>query len=315
MAKREVPVYMLCGFLESGKTGFIAPMLTTTDFTEDCRTLLLVTEEGEQEYDEARLAAHNVHMEVFDSKEDFTREACEALEEKYQPDQVVLEWNGMWLVPEVQESMPEGWTVYQIVTMVNAETFEVYSKNMAQLMMQHIGNADMVVFNRVTDDTAEMLRSRNLKMLNRQAEMFLEYADGERNEPYDDGRPPFDLSLPRLDLTDNDYGVWYVDAMDHPERYQDKLISFLGVVAKGDSLPKDMFACGRFAMVCCSDDTTYLGMICKGGDHKKFKTRDWARVTGRIRVENVKLYRGKGPVLHVTSIEPAEAPAEELVTF
>jgi len=314
MAKRDVPVYMLCGFLESGKTSFLTPMLRS-DFTDDNTTLLLVTEEGEEEFDLDDLARRNVHVEFFEEKEDFTREACEALEKKYHPDQVVLEYNGMWQVPEVEDALPAAWNVYQIVTVVNAETFDVYSKNMAQLMMQHVGNADMVVFNRCTEETAEALRCRNLKMLNRRAEMFLEYGDGTRSEPYDDGRSPFDLSQPRLDLADEDYGIWFVDAMDHPERYQDKLISFRGVFAKGDSLPKGYFACGRFAMVCCNDDTTYLGMLCKDADVKKFQTRDWVRVTGRLRVENSRVYRGKGPVLHVTSIEPSEAPQEELVQF
>ena len=42
MAKQQIPVYMICGFLESGKTNFIAPMLAGEDFTADERTLLLV---------------------------------------------------------------------------------------------------------------------------------------------------------------------------------------------------------------------------------------------------------------------------------
>ena len=237
MAKQQIPVYMICGFLESGKTNFIAPMLAGEDFTADERTLLLVTEEGEEEYDEQALMHYDVRMQVFDEQEDFTKEACTKLDNKYHPTQVVIEYNGMWNLPDIQNVLPEHWVLYQIVTTVDSTTFDMYSKNMSSLMMQHISNADMVIFNRCTDELADMLRGRNLKMLNRQAQMYLEYNE-ERMEEYDDGTPPFDLSKPTLELSDEDYGVWYVDVMDNPDRYQGKVISFLGQIAQSEKFPR-----------------------------------------------------------------------------
>ena len=227
---------------------------------------------------------------------------------------MVIEYNGMWNLPDIQEVLPEHWVLYQIVTTVDATTFDMYSKNMASLMMQHIGNADMVVFNRCTDQLADMLRGRNLKMLNRRAEMYLEY-EGERMEEYDDGTPPFDLSQPVLNLSDEDYGVWYVDVMDNPERYKGKVVSFLGQVAQSDKFPRGTCACGRFAMVCCAEDTTFLGVLLKGPEIKDLHTRDWVRVTGRVHLEHVKLYQGEGPVLHILDIAKAQPPEEELVYF
>lgn len=313
--KREIPVYMICGFLDSGKTNFIAPMLTGEDFTADERTLLLVTEEGEEEYDEQAMLHYDVRMHAFEDKADFTREACLKLDNKYHPTQVVIEYNGMWSLPDVQEALPEHWVLYQIVTTIDATTFDSYSKNMSSLMMQQISNADMVVINRCTDELAEMLRGRNLKMLNRRAEIYLEYM-GERMEEYDDGTPPFDLSVPVLELKDEEFGVWYVDAMDNPERYQNKVVSFLGTVAYSDKFPRGTCACGRFAMVCCADDTTFLGVLLKGPELKNFKTKDWVRVTGRVKLEKHKIFQDNaGPVVHILDIAPAEAPKEELVYF
>lgn len=313
--KREIPVYMICGFLDSGKTNFIAPMLTGEDFTADERTLLLVTEEGEEEYDEQAMLHYDVRMHAFEDKADFTREACLKLDNKYHPTQVVIEYNGMWNLPDVQEALPEHWVLYQIVTTIDATTFDSYSKNMSSLMMQQISNADMVVINRCTDELAEMLRGRNLKMLNRRAEIYLEYM-GERMEEYDDGTPPFDLSVPVLELKDEEFGVWYVDAMDNPERYQNKVVSFLGTVAYSDKFPRGTCACGRFAMVCCADDTTFLGVLLKGPELKDFKTKDWVRVTGRVKLEKHKIFQDNaGPVVHILDIAPAEAPKEELVYF
>lgn len=314
LKKKEVPVYMICGFLDSGKTNFISPMLSGEEFTADERTLLLVTEEGEEEFDEAALLAHDVRMHSFEDKSDFTRDACLKLDNKYHPTQVVLEYNGMWQMPEIQEILPPHWVLYQIVTTVDCTTFDLYSKNMASLMMQHISNADMVIFNRCTDALAEMLRGRNIKMLNRRAEMFLEYTD-DRMEEYDDGTPPFDLSKPVLELSDDDFGVWYVDVMDNLDRYRGKVVSFLGQVAKSEQFPKGTCACGRFAMVCCAEDTTFLGLLLKGPEIKDLNTKDWIRVTARVDIENMKIYQGDGPVLHVLDIQSAETPKDELVYF
>ncbi len=315
MAKQEqIPVYMICGFLDSGKTNFIAPMLTGADFTADERTLLLVTEEGEEEYDAQALAHYDVRMETFDAREDFTKAALEELNRTYQPTQVVLEYNGMWNLPEVQDVLPKNWALYQIVATVDCTTFELYSKNMSSLLMQQIGNADLVVFNRCTDALAEVLRGRNLKMLNRRAQMFLEYNE-ERMEEYDDGSPPFDLSQPVLELDDKDFGVWYVDVMDNPDRYQGKTVSFLGQIAQSTKFPKGTCACGRFAMVCCADDTTFLGVLLKGAETKKLQTRAWVNVTAKVEIEHTKLYQGNGPVLYLQQATPAQPPADELVYF
>ncbi len=316
MAKQQVPVYVICGFLESGKTNFIAPMMTGADFTRDERTLLLVTEEGEEEYDEAAMLEYKVRMSVVDDKEDFTRENLTKLDNKYHPTQVLIEYNGMWEVPDLNDALPENWTIYQIVTTVDSTTFDAYSKNIAQLMSQHIMNASMVIFNRCTNELADMLRSRNLKMLNRRAEMYLEYADGHTEE-YDDGTPPFDMDKPVIELTDDDYGIWYVDVMENPDRYDGHAVSFLGQVAKNIRFGKDGMACGRFAMVCCAEDTQFLGVLCKGPQAKDLKNRDWVKLQARVKCEKNMLYRGKGPVLYIEKLQKVDAPAPEdqLVTY
>ena len=74
-------------------------------------------------------------------------------------------------------------------------------------------------------------------------------------------------------------------------------------------------AAGRFAMVCCAEDTTFLGVLIKGPEVKGLKTRDWVRVTGRVQIEKVSLYQGEGPVLHILDVQQAEPPKDELVYF
>ncbi len=312
----DIPVYLFAGFLDSGKTNFLNPMLTEEGaFTQDCSTLLLVCEEGEEEYDEVALAARKVRMITINSQEELNPKNLKHLERRYKPDQIVVEYNGMWFMAELQSKcFPSNWVLYQIVVTIDAATFEMYVANMGQLMSEKLMNADLILFNRVTEALATSLRKRNIKMLNRRAEIYLEYENGDTEE-YDSGEPPFDMSKPVLELADEDFGYWYVDVMDHPDRYEGKVVRYRGMVAQSPKFPTGCCVAGRFAMVCCADDRQFLGMLCKGSQGKAFKSKDWAMVTAQVRVEYVKLYEGEGPMLYIQSMEPCDPPEVEDVSF
>ncbi|MBE6995081.1 MAG: GTPase [Ruminococcaceae bacterium] len=314
----EIPVYIISGFLDAGKTTFIKPMLVSEDFTGGDKTLFLVCEEGEEEYDPARLRRYyNVAVEYIENEEDLTTDKMRELEQKYKPDQVLVEYNGMWSLAEFEQKMPPNWRIYQLITLADANTFDLYTKNLGAVMMEKLMAADMIIINRCTDELAKAVRKRNLKMVNRRAQIYLDFVDGH-DEEYDDGStPPFDLSGDMLELNDEDFGVFYVDAMDHPERYDGKKVRFKGMVAKDPRFPKGSFVAGRFAMVCCAEDTTFLGLIVIAPQYaKKLNVRDWVWVTAEIKKELVPLYdNSDGPMLYATHVEYADPPAEELVYF
>ena len=314
MAQKPIPIYMICGFLDAGKTNFIAPMLTSPEFTGGERTLLLICEEGEEEYDDDKLGKFDVVPVYLNGKEELTLERMQALEAAHCPTQIVMEYNGMWQLTDCIPAFPSHWDLYQIVTIVESPTFNSYAKNMASLMMEKLREADLIVFNRCTDELAEVLRQRNLKMLNRRAEMYLEYSD-DRMENYDNGLCPFDLSVPTLDLSDDDYGFWYTDCIDNPERYVGKTVKFRGIVAQSPKFPKKMYAVGRFGMVCCAEDTAFLGMLCSGAEYKRLKTRDWVSVTAEVGLQNLEILGGEGPVLYTKEVTPCQAPEDPLVYF
>ena len=314
MEQPPIPVYLIAGFLEAGKTNFIAPMLTGDDFTKDEHTLLIVTEEGEEEYDEAALRRRGVRVAVVE-EEDFNPQTLLKLDAKYQPTQVVIEHNGMWQIVETQDQFPQHWQLYQVVTIIESATFNSYAKNMASLMMEKLRLADLIVFNRCTDELAPVLRQRNVKLLNRRAEIYLEF-DGERMEEYDDGSVcPFDLSQPVLELSDSEYGFWYTDCMDKPERYAGKTVRFRGMVAQSPKFPRGSFAVGRFAMVCCAEDTAFMGLLCYGNEQRRFKNKDWVEITGTVQIKNLRVLGGEGPTITVTSAKLAQAPADTMVYF
>ena len=308
----DIPVYLIAGFLDAGKTNFINGILED-GFARQDRTLLLCCEEGEEEYNPKAL--DNVTVITIEDEEELKCSYLKELEKKYRPQQVLIEYNGMWQMERLyREVLPANWVLYQIMTMVEASTFDLYAKNMGQLMMEKITNADMLVFNRCTPELRDSLRKRNLRMVNRRADIFLENMDGSSEDYLTGDECPFDLSQDVIDIPDDDFGVWYVDVMDHPDRYDGKLVHMKLIMCHSKKYP-GIHCPGRFAMVCCENDIQFLGLIAKGDPRDQYENRDWIEVTARMSAEKHKAYKGVGPVMNVLSVSPCEKPAQEVVTF
>lgn len=308
----EIPVYLIAGFLDGGKTNFINGILKD-GFARDDHTLLICCEEGEEEYDSAALK--NVTVVTVDAPEQLTPAFCKKLEKEHKPRQVIIEYNGMWMIePLYREGLPANWVLYQIMTLVDAHTFEPYVKNMGQLMMEKITNADMLIFNRCNADLRQALRARNLRMVNRRADIYLENEDGTSEEYVTEDMMPFDLSSGKLTVPDEDYGIWYVDLMDHPDRYDGVSVTFKALMChskkyRGIDVP------GRFAMVCCANDMQFLALVAKGKGLDKYKDRDWVEITATVKKEQSPAYQGEGPVLYVSKIGYCEKPKQDVVSF
>ena len=145
----DIPVYLIAGFLDAGKTDFINGILKDGFAAED-RTLLLCCEEGETAYDHKVLG--NVFTYTIDEPEQMTPDFFKKLEKQYRPKQVIVEYNGMWSMEKLyREGLPANWILYQIMCLVDANTFEPYVRNMGQLMMEKISNADLLIFNRCNE--------------------------------------------------------------------------------------------------------------------------------------------------------------------
>ena len=307
-----IPVYLVVGFLDGGKTNFINGILED-GFSKNDRTLLLCCEEGDEEYNEKFLK--NVTVVTVDDQAQLTCSFLKDCEKKHRPKQVLIEYNGMWpLTPLYENVLPANWVLYQIMCFVEGGSFDLYARNMGQLMMEKITQADLIVFNRCTEETRDALRKRNLRMVNRRADIYLEMEDGS-SEDYNNGDTcPFDLTPEVLDVPDEDFGIWYVDVMDHPERYAGHLVHMKLVMCHSKKYP-GIDCPGRFAMVCCENDVQFLGIIARGEGLDQYKNHDWIEITGRMAVEEHPAYQGKGPVLNVVAIGPCEKPAQEVVTF
>ncbi len=314
---REIPVYLFTGFLESGKTSFIQDILRDPDFTEEERSLLIVCEEGIEEYDEALLKTARTEVVTVEDASELTLRFFRDLGEKYQPDRVLIELNGMWEIASFLEGkLPPEWPIYQIVATVNAETFELYSNNIGARMFEHLTMSDLIVFNRCTDELKQMLYQKNIRAMNPRATIFLDDVNGG-SEDYRDNMPqPFDLDAPVIEIKDEDFGLWYVDATSSPEKYEGKTVKFKAMAYKPADLDREhVFVPGRFAMVCCADDVQFVGFLCKGADTASIKHKGWYTLTAKVGVEYVPQYRGDGPVLYCEQLDSAEPAAEEIVYF
>lgn len=308
----DIPVYLVAGFLDSGKTSFINGILED-GFAREDKTILICCEEGDEEYE--KKALDNVTVVTVDDEDDLTLAFCKELEKKYRPKQVLIEYNGMWQMEKLyREVLPANWVLYQIMTFVQAPTFELFVKNMGQLMMEKITNADMIVFNRCDDKLKESLRARNLRMVNRRADIYLEDNDGNSEDYLTGDECPFDMTPELIDIPDDDYGVWYVDAMDHTDRWDGKKVHMKLIMCHSKKFP-GIHCPGRFVMTCCENDIQFVGIVAKGDSLKAYKNRDWVEITATVKKEYLDAYEGEGPVLYVEKITTTSKPEQEVVTF
>ena len=306
------PVYVINGFLESGKTEFITYTLAQPYFQTEGRTLLILCEEGENEYDEELLKLSRTDLELIEDEAEFQPVRLIELEKKHKPERIIIEYNGMWNYKEMK--LPWHWKIEQQITTIDASTFPMYFTNMKSLLAEQIRASELIIFNRC--DGVEDLGSykRNIKAINQKAEIVFEDANGEINEIMEEDLP-YDLKAPVIELNNDSYGIWYLDSLDHLERYEDKTIKFTAMVLKPREFPKGYFVPGRMAMTCCADDMAFLGFACEYDKADKLTDQQWVKVTAKVSKEYFADYQGEGPILHAISVERAKAPREAVISF
>lgn len=312
----ETPVYLFLGFLESGKTKFIQETLEDPRFSSGEKTLLLVMEEGVEEYETIRFSnAENIDLVMIEDKEQLTETYLSQLQAKHGAERIVVEYNGMWLLEDFFNAMPEGWMINQIMTFFDTATALTYNTNMRQLVFDKIENAQLVVFNRYTAETDKMALHKLVRGITRRADIVYEYADGRADFDDIEDPLPFDINAPLIQIEDRDYAFFYRDLTENLEAYIGKTVRFKGIVATDKRLLPTDIVVGRHVMTCCADDIQYCGVACELPEEMGLKTRDWISVTAKIEFKKHRIYKGKGPVLVAERVIVCEQPEEQLATF
>ena len=302
----DLPVYLFTGFLEAGKTKFIQETLEDNRFHKGERTLLLLCEEGEEVYEPDKFCAGNVYVRNIDEESDLTVEHLKALQDEIQPERVLVEYNGMWMLDSLYGNLPEGWAVAQEFLFCDATSFLSYNANMRQLTVDKLKSAELVVLNRYNDSMDRMEMHRVIRAISRRCDIAYEYTDGK--VVYDDIEDPlpFDLDAPVVEIEDRDFAIWYRDMSEEPKKYDGKTVRFKGQVARLKKDRDGYFAPGRFVMTCCVEDIAFMGLPCKYADAASLHAREWVTVEATVSVRFHALYRGTGPILTAIRVTPAE---------
>lgn len=312
---KDIPVYLFTGFLESGKTKFIQETLEDPRFNAGEKTLLLVCEEGEEEYNIEAMPYKNVYIRTIDDKADLNEKNILSFIKETNAERVLVEYNGMWQLSELFSAFPKNCVLSQEFTFMDSNTILSYNANMRQLVFDKLSTAELVIFNRVELNTDIMPLHKLVRAVNRRAQIIYEHNDGSITPDNIEDPLPFDIEAKVIDIADRDYALWFQDMMNEMPKYEGKTIKFKGVVARDEKLPNDTFIVGRQVMNCCAEDIQYCGIACDWYKAYTLKTNDWVVVTAKLSVGVHKLYRSKGPYLTAISVEKANPPEEQVATF
>lgn len=313
--EKEIPVYLFTGFLEAGKTKFIQETLEDENFNPKDRTLLIVCEEGEEEYDKDKFVIENVFTEFVAEPEELKEDVLRKTAKKYKADRVVIEYNGMWMLEALYNALPNNWIIYQQIFFADSTTFLSYNANMRQLTVDKLTDCELVALNRATDKTDKEAIHKVVRGINRRCQIIYEYADGELE--YDDIKDPlpFDIKAPVIEIEDKDYAIWYRDLMEEFGKYEGRTVRFKGMVARPKEAGADTLLIGRKVMTCCEADIAFRPIACEFEGEVNAENGTWNILTARIIKKKHRLYSQEGPVLKLIKIESADKPENEVTTF
>ena len=310
-----MPVYLFTGFLEGGKTRFIQETLEDKRFCNGERTLLLICEEGEEEYAPDQFADQNVFIRIIDDQSQLNTPHLLHLAAETRCERVVLEYNGMWLLDTLYQAMPENWVVYQEFMFADATTFLSYNSNMRQLVYDKLKSCELVVFNRFTPAMDKMAFHKIVRGASRRADIAYEAPNGQVE--YDDIQDPlpFDLNAPIVEIGDDDYAEWYRDMSEEPKKYEGKTVRFKAKALKRKRLPPKTFVIGRHVMTCCVEDIQFAALVCNWDKADSVTDEGWMILTAKINFKFSMAYGRKGPVLTYIRNADCDPPEQAVATF
>lgn len=181
MEKQIVPITLVTGFLESGKTTAITNIIEKGLGSFGGTTLLIdAEEEGEEHYDAALLKKRGVVLIDADNPMLITANYLNALDLAYHPNQVFIEYNGLFRVSYLDSlTLPKGWQIVRQMTILDGSVFHIYLESAKVQFEDMVKRTGLVLFNRCPRD---MDRCRHFKekvrAVNPEAEVIFEDEEG-----------------------------------------------------------------------------------------------------------------------------------------
>ena len=311
----DIPVYLFTGFLEAGKTKFIQETLEDRRFCNGEHTLLLVCEEGEEEYAPDQFADGSVQIRVLEEQSELNEANLSRFLRETRAERVVIEYNGMWMLDLLYNAMPQNWMVYQEFMFADAQSFISYNSNMRQLVYDKLKSCELIVFNRFKPGMDKMALHKIVRGASRRADIAYEYVGGRVE--YDDIQDPlpFDVNAPVIEIKDEDFALWYRDMSEEPKKYEGKTVRFKCRALVRKKLPSQTFVVGRHVMTCCVEDIQFAGLVCQWDKADSVQDNSWMILTARLNFKFNRAYGKKGPVLSCIDCVPCDAPPQDVATF
>lgn len=309
-----VPMYIVSGFLDSGKTTLIHGMFEDEGFSRGQKTLLVACEEGEKEFDAAALAAQKVTLHTIEDESEMQPSLFVELNKRYKPERVIIEYNSVFTLAKLETmQLPPQWELVQLIALVDATTFDNYINNMRQLMADPLQRADLILFNRCEEGMPISAWRRQMRAMNASATILFEFTDGHSDDGVSDEDLPYDMKADVIDIDDDSFGTFYLDSLDHPARYDDKVLRIKGQVFADAGTPKGFYRFGRLAMTCCANDIASLTLLCRGD--LRPSSQKWYTLTAKAQVVYNKAQDHDMVALMQVEAVCAEKPKEKYVTF
>ncbi len=306
-----ITTYFINGFLDSGKSTFINGLFKLELFDKVDRGLLIQCEEGEQEYDYELLESRNISVVSIEDEEDFNPEFITNIEKNIKPKVVIVEFNGMWMRKNIE--FPWYWNKPIEITLFNAKTFDMYSRNMKSLVAEQVRNCQLVIFNRC-DDLMDKLPAyrRNVKAIGTGIDVIFEDKNGEIRARFDEDLP-YDISKDEIEITEDSFATFYLDSMENVDRYVGKKVTVNGMVQKRSPNSDNTLIVGRYVMTCCAEDISVFGFICDFEDATDLELDEWISITADVEKDYAEKYKLWYPVLKVNSYKRIETPENEVI--
>lgn len=275
-------VYFVTGFLDSGKTSLVCSWTDGERF-KNAKIVIIATEEGEEEYIKENYPSADPIVVTADT-EDINAQFTYAIERKYSPDIVFIEWNGSVSPSKFFEEcdVPERWALAASIVTIDTSTYADYFRNMQAIFADYFRYADTVIFNRVDEDTDNLPKLRStVKSIN--PGISINFLDNDNLVVNIEDHLPFNLDDNPCVIKNEDFGLFYTDALDNYKRYNGKNVTLVGQALIFREMRGRAFALSRRAYTCCSDDIGQINLLCFLEYGSNFPANQWIKVTGQIR--------------------------------
>ncbi len=303
---KDIPAYVINGFIGSGKTTYINKAIAKDFFYKRGRTLILAFEQGEAGYDSQMLEKHNTSVEYYQAGQSVA-DFCQQMIEKYQPDRLYLETNCM-----LEELWPllSDFNIVFCLCFISGDSLEMLYRSLRNYLSRMVTDASMVIFNRCQKD-ALAAYATTFQLLNPKADYLWQSGMGYSEQAFGIILP-FDLNQDHFDIDETVFPNWYLDALDNPDHYQNKEIEFDCQLRIEKYQDETLYKLGRLVMTCCIADISFLGFQVNYLKNEEF-LKDcydgaWLHVVtqGEIFVDKYRQTSLQLKIVHLDKIAPCE---------